>query len=237
MKRRSWLIAVVIVAFGLVAGAAIAGRSGSPAHDVVITTGPSSSSTSAAATSATATVATPVVVHSSPTVADSTTTVARTTPSTTATIRTSSAKPTSPVTTVAATSPVTTAPTSPVTTAPTSPVTTNGAVQPTASTVAADDRGSTRVVVANANGRFEIARRTARRLQAVGYAQASFLDSLRPRGDTVVFVRPGFEAAGRLIATALGLAPGIVEPIPPEATTSRDADADVILVLGADWTQ
>jgi hypothetical protein len=58
---------------------------------------------------------------------------------------------------------------------------------------------------------------------------------LRPRDTTVVLVRPGFEASGALIATDLGLSPGIVGPFPAAATTSGDADADVILVLGADW--
>jgi LytR cell envelope-related transcriptional attenuator len=114
--------------------------------------------------------------------------------------------------------------------------TTTTAASTTTSTPVALDRGSVRVVMANGTNTVGLGRKARDRMRALGYEQAAADDALGARrDDTVVFVRPGFEAAGALVASDLDLTPDQVMPLLDTRVTSSDEGEDVFVVLGKDW--
>lgn len=168
-----------------------------------------------------------VVDTPTPTTTGVTTTVPATVPGTTTT-------PTAPVT-----APVTT--TSPDTVAPASttsaPATTTTAPPTTAAptTVASGtlDRADVRLVIANGDGRFNLAGINADRLYAAGYVTIDLTDAAKVPA-TILYYRPGFDDEAAIVAADLLVPNAILEPLPDTPITINDELGDIVVVLGPD---
>ena len=95
------------------------------------------------------------------------------------------------------------------------------------------DPADVRVVVANGDGRFNLAGKNGSRLEAAGYTQIDLEDAAKVPA-TVLYYRPGFDDEAALIAQALLVPDALLEPLPDTPITSNDALGDVIVVLGPD---
>lgn len=91
------------------------------------------------------------------------------------------------------------------------------------------------VVVLNGTSRIGWAGENVTRLGEAGYEGAA-ADAVTEVDTTTVYVAEGREADGAAVAAAIGLPDAPVEPKPSEslATDGEDADAQVVVVLGAD---
>ena len=97
------------------------------------------------------------------------------------------------------------------------------------------NRSAVRVLVANATNRPGIAGSTTDVLVAAGFINSNPIDALENAAVTVVYARPSFEAAAADLAGSLGLAATTVQPLGPIAITTGDANADLIVAIGADF--
>ena len=112
----------------------------------------------------------------------------------------------------------------------------NTTSSPTTTTIEASlNRSAIRVVVANATNRPGVAGSTALVLVAAGFTDSKPIDALENSVVTVVYVRPGFEAAAADLASTLGLAAATVQPLETTAITTGDSNADLIVVIGDDF--
>lgn len=115
---------------------------------------------------------------------------------------------------------------------PTADVTTTTTIAATTTTIAVI-RSDVRIVVANGTPVVGLAGNTADALGAAGFTNTATTDTA-PLDTTVVYAKPGFEAAAALVAQTLGLPPETVQPYPGTTFTSIDGDGDVIILVGAD---
>jgi LytR cell envelope-related transcriptional attenuator len=144
--------------------------------------------------------------------------------------QTSTPAPTSPATP----SPTTTAPTAPTPTAPT-PTAPTPTTAATSGTVA---RADVRLVIANGDGRFNLATANADRLRAAGYVHIDETDVSKHVAATILYFRPGFDDEAAVVAADLGIPDALRAPLPtggPATTiTPDDSLGDIIVVLGPD---
>ena len=94
-------------------------------------------------------------------------------------------------------------------------------------------RTEVRVVVANGDGRFNLAGVNGNRLEAAGYTQVDLTDAGKVPA-TVVYFRPGFDREAVIVAADLLVPNAIIEPLPDTPVTSNDGLGDVVVVLGPD---
>ena len=204
--RKSWPYLVAVGTLGALAGLAISGRP-TPGDSFVIDP---SATTTPGASSTTSVPATPVPA----------TTVPSTTSTTAAT----------PITTVPTTLPTTTLPST------TLPATTVPATTVPATTVPNGPRAraEVRLVIANGDGRFNLATANANRLRAAGYVQIDETDVSNFVDATIIYFRPGFDAEAVIVAADLGIPNAIRTPLPATPVTINDDLGDIIVVLGPD---
>lgn len=92
-----------------------------------------------------------------------------------------------------------------------------------------------RVVVVNASALGGVATTNAALLTAAGFTEVSVGDApVEPL--SAVYLRAGFEGSGLLVAEALGLSIDAIQSLPSVPVTASDAEADVLVLIGADWT-
>ncbi len=221
--RRTWLISAGIAVVGLLAGVGIAGRplasdsfiigaaatDGSAATDVVTSTAVSADSSS------TSTSAVPP------------TTVSNSVAPTTVAPSTSQAPdPTAAPTTGAPTSAPTTIATTTTTTTPPPPP-----PPPIDQTL---DRADVRLVVANGDGRFNLAGANGNRLKKAGYVTIDLADVPTGSDPTVLYYRPGFDDEAAIVAADLLVPGALLQPLPDTPITVNDELGDIIVVLGPD---
>lgn len=109
-----------------------------------------------------------------------------------------------------------------------------GTSSTTATTATAGPRtpGEVRVLVANGSGVAGAAGRRTDELAAAGYATLEPANAA-PVPTTQVLFAEGYEADAAAVATAVGAAPGAVQPL-PDPPPVDPADANVVVVLGPD---
>jgi hypothetical protein len=141
---------------------------------------------------------------------------------------------TSPVTSPPSTaSPATTAPAATTTEAPAS----TAAPPPPPTTADAGNgtlaRGDVRVVIANGDGRFNLAGANANRLRDLGYVDIDQEDAAHVDA-TVLYYRPGFDDEAAIMAADLLVPNAILQPLPDTPVTASDDAGDIVVVLGPD---
>jgi hypothetical protein len=213
--RRTWPIPVGIALLGALAGIAIAGQPVEIGTFVVDAVTETSTSISPVVTLAPTTSQTPgtVDVPTVPTAPPATTG----TPTTIVASTTSTATPTS--------------------TTSNAPTTTTGVTTTTITTVAPGhqtlDRADVRLVIANGDGRFNLAGRNGGRLAAAGYTQIDLEDAAKVPA-TVLYYRPGFDDEAAIVAADLSIPDALLQPLPDTPITANDSLGDIIVVLGPD---
>ncbi|MCU1360609.1 MAG: hypothetical protein JWN99_1898 [Ilumatobacteraceae bacterium] len=203
--RRTWPIPVGIAVVGALAGIAIAGQQSGIDTFVI---------DAAVETSVPGSTPDPVVVTLAPT--------------------TSVAAVTVPPTTLQAAGTTSTVAVVTTTTVPASSTTSIAAA--TTTVAVADqtlDRPDVRLVIANGDGRFNLAGRNGDRLRAVGYTQIDLEDAGKVTA-TVLYYRPGFDDEAAIVAADLTVPGAQLQPLPDTPITSNDALGDIIVVLGPD---
>jgi len=207
--HRSWPFVVAVIAVGVGAGAAIAGRP--VASDAFVLGAPA---TTAEPSSPTSTV--PAVSSTPAPITVVATTAVATTAATATTVV--------PTTSIAST-----------TIPPTVPSTTT--VEPaTTTTVGPLPRNQFRLVLANGDGRFRLASTTADRIRPLGYT-IKLGDALNIVDATVIYYRPGFDDEAAFAAVDIGVPDALILPFPAHTSqpiTTADDGGDVIIVLGPD---
>jgi hypothetical protein len=97
-------------------------------------------------------------------------------------------------------------------------------------------RDQVRLVIANGDGRFQLATVTADRIRALGYTIGVGDTSYRV-DETVIFYRPGFDDEALYAANDIGVPGAIILAFATDESqpiTNSDADGDLIIVLGPD---
>lgn len=105
-------------------------------------------------------------------------------------------------------------------------------VSTTAPTGSAHLPSTVKVSVQNGNGTKGLAATNVAKLKAKGYTGA-VAGSAAPTAKSVVYAAPDYQADATAIATALGLPPTVVAPMPTPPPAGA-ADAKVVVVLGKD---
>ena len=213
--RRTWFISAAIAVVGVLAGVGIAGRP--TAGDTFIIDAAVTRSTDD--------------------------TVAETSPPATAEAVSTSSTPAPPPDSTTTVAPTTVAPTAAETTSTAVPETTT--IPPPPTTVAVEttaappenqtlDRADVRLVVANGDGRFNLAGANGNRLEKAGYVTIDLADVAASSDPTVLYYRPGFDDEAAIVAADL-LVPGArLEPLPDTPITINDEFGDIVVVLGTD---
>lgn len=218
--RRTWLISAGIAVVGLLAGVGIAGR---PLASDSFIIGAAATDGSAASDVVTST-AVPAASSSTTTSAAPPTTVSNSVAPTTVAPTTSQAPdPTAAPTTAAPTSAPTTIATT--TTPPPPPP------PPTDQTLG---RADVRLVVANGDGRFNLAGANGNRLKKAGYVTIDLADVPTGSDPTVLYYRPGFDDEAAIVAADLLVPGALLQPLPDTPITVNDELGDIIVVLGPD---
>ena len=166
-----------------------------------------------------------------------TTTVASVGASTTTAPISSTTAPAAPTTAPPPPQPPRTTVVSPTTTSTTSTLpapTSTAATTTTAPSAGLVDRIEVRLVVANGDGRFNLATANANRLRAAGYTQIDEADVASDDDPTVIFYRPGFEEEAARVGGDLGIPAATTTPLPDVPVTVNDELGDLIIVLGTD---
>ena len=166
-----------------------------------------------------------------------TTTVASVGASTTTAPISSTTAPAAPTTAPPPPQPPRTTVVSPTTTSTTSTLpapTSTAATTTTAPSAGLVDRIEVRLVVANGDGRFNLATANANRLRAAGYTQIDEADVASDDDPTVIFYRPGFEEEAARVGGDLGIPAATTTPLPEVPVTVNDELGDLIIVLGTD---
>jgi hypothetical protein len=134
----------------------------------------------------------------------------------------------------------TTAPTAAPSTSPPSTTTTAASTTttstPAETTVPADQtvpKADVRLVVANGDGRFNLASINANRLRDAGYVLIDEEDASKVPA-TILYYRPGFDDEAAIVAVDLLVPDAILEPLPDTPITDNDALGDIIVILGPD---
>lgn len=100
-------------------------------------------------------------------------------------------------------------------------------------TIPAPDPAEISVVAANGAGVTGLAGQTADLLTAAGFVVVDTANA-SPVEASVVYVTSGAEASGGVVASALGLAPEAVQPMPDPPPVPDLAGATVVVVAGPD---
>jgi hypothetical protein len=102
-------------------------------------------------------------------------------------------------------------------------------------------RADLRLVIANGDGRFNLATANADRLRAAGYVHIDETDVSTHVAATILYFRPGFDDEAAVVAADLGIPRALRTPLPTgnPATpvtpiTPDDSLGDIIVVLGPD---
>jgi hypothetical protein len=94
-------------------------------------------------------------------------------------------------------------------------------------------RGDVRVVIANGDGRFNLAGANANRLRDLGYVDIDQEDAAHVDA-TVLYYRPGFDDEAAIMAADLLVPNAILQPLPDTPVTASDDAGDIVVVLGPD---
>jgi hypothetical protein len=94
--------------------------------------------------------------------------------------------------------------------------------------------GSFKVVVANASGVQGAAGRTTTALKSAGFTTVDPVTASAKITISIVYVLPGYEAAGNQVAAALKLPPARVQPMPSPLPVPTLNGAQVLVLLGSD---
>ena len=211
--RKSWSLALAVIAVGVVAGAAIAGR---PVPSDPFVLDPS------------ITVPTALISTTEVGASTSTTKPSQTTTATTIAEATTTSTPRS-ATGIATSTSVSAAVASTVSTTNTTTTTTTAAAGHL-------PRDQVRLVIANGDGRFRLASITADRIRPLGYP-IDLGDTLQKVPATIVYYRPGFDNEAAIVAQDILVPNAIITAYPSNASqpvTNSDLAGDVIVVLGPD---
>ena len=100
-------------------------------------------------------------------------------------------------------------------------------------TLTAEERAAVTVLVANASSTGGVANTNAGILNSAGFVDTITSDAAQVPSSVVLY-RPGFEAAGLLVAQVLGISEQAVAPLAGEPLTPIDDQGDVIVLVGAD---
>ncbi len=114
----------------------------------------------------------------------------------------------------------------------TTTVPSGGITVPAVTTVPA--AGAFKVVVANASGVQGAAGRTTTALKTAGFATVDPVTATAKITVSIVYVLPGFEAAGTRVAAALKLPAARVQPMPSPLPVPTLNGAQVLVILGSD---
>ena len=95
-------------------------------------------------------------------------------------------------------------------------------------------RADVRLVLANGDGRFNLAGANAKRLFAAGYVTIDLTDVSPRVPATILYYRPGFDDEARIVAADLLVPNALIEPLPDTPITINDPLGDIIVVLGPD---
>ncbi|MBI5090421.1 MAG: LytR C-terminal domain-containing protein [Actinobacteria bacterium] len=128
----------------------------------------------------------------------------------------------------ASTAPQTSA--APTTEAPTTTEPPQPTVDPGTTTLA---RGEVRIVVANGDGRFNLAGANANQLLRLGYVDIDQEDASKVDA-TTIYYRPGFDDEAAIVASDILVPDAVLLPLPDTGVTNNDQAGDVIIILGPD---
>lgn len=95
-------------------------------------------------------------------------------------------------------------------------------------------RDQVRIVLANGDGRFNLAGSNAARLFEAGYVTIDQTDIGARYELTTLYYREGFEDEAVIVAADLLVPDAVLEPLGDEPITADDDLGDIIVVLGAD---
>ncbi len=95
-------------------------------------------------------------------------------------------------------------------------------------------RSAVRLVIANGDGRFNLAGSNGNRLRAAGYETIDLTDIGSRVDATILYFRPGYEDEAAIVAADLLVPNAVLEPLPSQPVTINDQLGDVIVVLGPD---
>lgn len=95
-------------------------------------------------------------------------------------------------------------------------------------------RDQVRIVLANGDGRFNLAGSNAARLLDAGYVTIDQTDIGARYELTTLYYREGFEDEAAIVAADLLVPDAVIEPLGDEPITADDGLGDIIVVLGAD---
>lgn len=96
------------------------------------------------------------------------------------------------------------------------------------------DPATVRVVVGNASTRNGLATDAAAELTEAGYVDVIATNAVNDSADSYIVFRDGFQGAATAVAELLGIPTERVLPYIDADVTERDADGDVLVVVGAD---
>ena len=91
-----------------------------------------------------------------------------------------------------------------------------------------------RLVVANGDGRFNLAGANGNRLKKAGYVTIDLADVPTGSDPTVLYYRPGFDDEAAIVAADLLVPGALLQPLPDTPITVNDELGDIIVVLGPD---
>jgi hypothetical protein len=112
--------------------------------------------------------------------------------------------------------------------------TTAGSAGGTTTTTVTVQRSSVSVLVANATSSLGLAGRYTTALGAQGWAMQTAADASGDLPTSSVYYKAGEQPAASAIATSLGLKPAVVLPLTTAVPVAGAANADVVVVVGAD---
>lgn len=95
------------------------------------------------------------------------------------------------------------------------------------------ERADVRVVIAGGPGNLAAAAAVAQGLGVAGYRFVTISEPIGFVDGDRVYARAGFDGAGEMLITDLGL-DAMVESLPLEPVTQDDSDADLVVILGND---
>jgi hypothetical protein len=119
-------------------------------------------------------------------------------------------------------------------TTPTVPRTTTTTAAPTTTTAAARPPAQVKTLAANGTKTSGAANKVSDTLRKAGYNVLAPTNATASAASSTVYYVPGFVSEAGAVATALGLAPTTVMPLPSAAPVASTNGAQVVVVVGPD---
>ena len=104
----------------------------------------------------------------------------------------------------------------------------------TTTTVSLRSPQDVKVLVANGTSVHGAASTFSDRLHASGYNTLASTNTVTPAASSTVFYAPSYGPEAAVIASLLGLQPGVVQPLPQQAPVAQLHDAQILVVIGPD---